>query len=213
MLQAGKRLAAFQLPETVRCAWVAASQRDAGLLRIVLGRTSDQILKVFLSDSEARRWLMTDDKEVSESPGRVDHVLVRMRGTISLDEVLRQQQSFREQSGFDATQPVLWDLRESTLVESLDEVQTLAVYIAGNHNRDRAGYRSAVLIDSHLMDLLIREMTRVPGWPVEDLAVFRSYREAMGWLAGIVSTEQVQPTAQVSSDHETDHEAEHEGRG
>jgi hypothetical protein len=33
------------------------------------------------------------------------------------------------------------------------------------------------------MDLMIREMMKVPGWPASDIAVFRSYREAMGWLA------------------------------
>lgn len=184
LLQVGKQLADSHGSDQVKCGWIAATQRDVGLLRIVLGRTSDQIVRVFLSDSEARRWLAGGEKEILESPVRVSHVPVRMRGTISLDEVLRQQQILREQTDYDVAKPILWDLRESTLIESLDEVQTLAVYIASNHNRDRAGQRSAVLIDSHIMGLLFKEMTKVSGWPSDDVAVFRSFREALGWLAG-----------------------------
>ncbi|MFT5099222.1 MAG: hypothetical protein ACI9HY_001338 [Planctomycetaceae bacterium] len=32
------------------------------------------------------------------------------------------------------------------------------------------------------MDLLIREMTKASEWPKNDVRVFRSYKEAVGWL-------------------------------
>tara|TARA_R110002072_G_scaffold64_8_gene406 strand:+ start:9415 stop:10149 length:735 start_codon:yes stop_codon:yes gene_type:complete len=182
LLSMGKKAAAWSLADQTRIAFVAGSQTDAGLLRIVISRFSEQVMKVFLSATEARRWLSARDTGVSEVIGRSDHLPVRLRGTINLDDVLQTQQNIRQQPEYYPGQPLLWDLREASLTESLAEVQDLAVFIAGNHNRDRSGYRSAILVDSHIMDLLIREMAKVSEWPSEDIRVFRSYKEAVGWL-------------------------------
>ncbi|MFT7245885.1 MAG: hypothetical protein ACI82A_003256 [Candidatus Azotimanducaceae bacterium] len=105
-----------------------------------------------------------------------------MRGTINLDDVMQKQLDLRQDEHYDPARPLLWDLRESRLTESLAGVQDLARFVAGNHSRDRAGHKSAVLVDSHLMDLLIREMAKTSEWPAEDVLIFRSYKEAVAWL-------------------------------
>lgn len=185
LLGIAKKLTLWNLQEQTRVAWVAGSQTDAGLLRIVTSKFTEQVMKVFLSASEARQWLTAENVSVSEPIGKSDHLPIRLRGSINLDDVLKTQQEVRQQSGYSPSRPLLWDLRESKLAESLAEVQDLATFIAGNHNRDRSGSKSAVLVDSHLMDLLVREMSKASEWPSSDVQVFRSYKEAVGWLGAL----------------------------
>ena len=182
LLDIAKKSAEWNVSNKTRIAWLAGSRADVGLLRIITSRFSDRELKVFLSDTEARAWLSGKDRIAVDVVAHSKHLAVRLRGTINLDDVMQKQQEIRNATDYDPARPLLWDLRESRLTESLAEVQDLARFIAGNHNRDRVGYKSAVLVDSHLMDLLIREMAKASDWPGVDVVVFRSYKEAMVWL-------------------------------
>ncbi len=182
LLDIARRSANWHL-QGVKIAWLAGSQADAGLLRIIASKFDEKVMKVFTSEPEARRWLQGTREIIQDSPARVDHLPIRMRGQINLNEVLNTQQAIRETPDYTIERPLLWDLRESQLPESLSEVKDLAVLIADNHNRDRQGQKTAILVDSHIMDLLFREMAKVPDWPGEDVKVFRSYRDAIAWLA------------------------------
>lgn len=181
LLEIARRSANWEL-EDLKIAWLAGTQVDAGLLRIIASKFSDKVMRVFTSEAEARRWLMGTKEVVQDSPAKVDHQPIRLRGAINLEQVRQTQLSLHNSQDFDPTRPLLWDLREAQLSESLAEVKDLAVPIAENHNQARAGRKSAVLVDSHIMDLLIREMAKVDAWPVEDVQVFRSYRDAIAWL-------------------------------
>lgn len=183
LLDIAKKSVAWNLNNQTKIAWLAGSQADAGLLRIITSGFSERELKVFLSESEARAWLLAGHRGAVEVVGQGKHLPVRLRGSINLDDVMQKQLELRQDAHYDPAQPLLWDLRESKLTESLAEVQGLARFVAGNHSRDRAGYKSAVLVDSHLMDLLIREMAKVSEWPTQDVVVFRSYKEAVAWLS------------------------------
>lgn len=182
LLDIARRSADWQL-EGIKFAWLAGTQADAGLLRIVASKFDEKVMKVFTSEHEARRWLRGSSEVYQDSPGRVDHLPIRMRGQINLNEVLSTQQAIREAPDYTVERPLLWDLRESQLSESLSEVKELAVLMADSHNRDRQGQKTAILVDSHIMDLMFREMAKVPQWPREDVRVFRSYRDAIAWLA------------------------------
>lgn len=182
LLDIARRSADWQL-EGIKVAWLAGTQAAAGLLRIIASKFDEKTMKVFTSEAEAKRWLQGTKEIVQDSPGRVEHLPIRMRGQINLDEVLKTQKAVRSAKDYSPELPLLWDLRESQLSESLAEVKDLAVHLAANHNRDRAGRKSAVLVDSHIMDLLIREMAKVDDWPREDVTVFKSYRDAVAWLA------------------------------
>ncbi|MFT7686396.1 MAG: hypothetical protein ACI9FB_001741 [Candidatus Azotimanducaceae bacterium] len=74
---------------------------------------------------------------------------------------------------------LLWNLREVKLAESIESVSEIAVYIAANHEQDRAGIKSAILIDSHLNVLLFKKMTEAYNCNEEELKLIRFYREAI----------------------------------
>jgi hypothetical protein len=181
LLDIARRSADWQL-DGLKVAWLAGTQVDAGLLRIIASKFSDKVMRVFTSEAEARRWLLGMKEVVPDSPAKLDHHPIRLRGSINLDQVRQAQLNLRSSADFEAARPLLWDLREAQLSESLAEVKDLAVPIAENHNQTRAGLKSAVLVDSHIMDLLIREMAKVEAWPTDDVQVFRSYRDAIAWL-------------------------------
>ncbi|MFT4799622.1 MAG: hypothetical protein ACJAYE_002009 [Candidatus Azotimanducaceae bacterium] len=183
LLDIAKKSVEWNISNQTRIAWLAGSQAAAGLLRIITSRFSDRELKVFLSDTEARAWLAGDHRATLDVVGQSKHLAVRLRGTINLDDVMQKQLEVRRDIDYDPARPLLWDLRESRFTESLAEVQHLARLVAGNHNSDRQGHKSAVLVDSHLMDLLIREMAKASDWPGVDIVVFRSYKEAVAWLS------------------------------
>lgn len=170
--------------EGVRVAWLAGTQTDAGLLRIITTKFSEQVMRVFTSEPEARRWLVGQSAVVQDSPGQVDHHPIRLRGEITSDDIIRAQQEVRATKGFLPKQPLLWDLRECRILESLDVSKEIAVFMAGNHNRDRQGYKSAILVDSHFLEMIVREMGRASELDQSNsIVVFRSYRDAMAWLA------------------------------
>jgi len=156
LLDIAKKSAQWNLSHQARIAWLAGSQADAGLLRIITSRFNERELKVFLSETEARAWLTGSHRATQDVVGQGKHLAIRLRGTINLDDVMQKQQEICNETGYDPARPLLWDLRESRLTESLAEVQELARFVAGNHNRDREGHKSAALVDSHLTDLLIR---------------------------------------------------------
>ncbi len=183
LLNAGKEAASWGIQDGNKIALLAGSQSDAGLLRIVSAHFSELLVRVFLSRDESLRWLQVDGDKIYDSPTITDHKAIRLRGNITLDEILSAQNEVRLAEDYNPAYGILWDLRDAKIAESIDEVKELAVFIAGNHNRDRTGHRSAVLVDSHFMELIIREMFKVEEWPVDDVAVYRSYREAMAWLA------------------------------
>jgi hypothetical protein len=51
LLEVGKHLSNWQSSEEVKTAWLAASQKDMGLLRIIVDRSWDQVMRVFFSSS------------------------------------------------------------------------------------------------------------------------------------------------------------------
>ncbi len=168
----------------VRIAWLAASQTEAGLLRIITTKFSEQVMKVFTSQPEARRWLAGNSTAVQDSPGQVQHYPIRLRGDITADMVMKTLQEIREAEGYSPELPLLWDLRECRAKESLDVLKEMAVFFAGNFSRDRLGSKSAVLVDSHFNELILREMGKASGLDgSKEIVVFRSYRDAMAWLA------------------------------
>jgi len=169
----------LSIDRDIKIAFIAKDQEDAGLLRILAASVTSLVIKVFFSQSEARQW-----QEISRTPDNltnVEHHLIRFQGKIGLEEIMAAQLDLVE-AGSDEI-PLLWDLRQATISESIDSVCDMAVYIAANHERDRDGVKSAVLVGSHINELLYRKMTTVDNWPDSESKLFRSYREAIAWLA------------------------------
>lgn len=172
----------WTLNEGTKIALVASGQEDAGLLRILAASIGRYVVKVFLSQSEATHWQNKEASQLHDNLSNVVHRTIRFQGTIGLEEILAAQIELTEAGSEENKLPLLWDLRQATIMESIDSVCDMAVYIAANHERDRDGVRSAVLVDSHLNELLYRKMTTVDNWPEDESKVFRSYREAVSWL-------------------------------
>lgn len=165
-----------------KIALVVATQEDAGLMRIFATSTGFKLIRVFLSVSEAERWIALAGKRLMDGMSASKYETVRFRDKFSLDDVLRKQIEL-SQSMAKVDGPMLWDLRDAILVESLNEVEQKAVYVAANHERLRPEGYTAVLTDSHLMELLLLEMRKADNWPKQHIQSFRSYKDALNWLA------------------------------
>lgn len=183
LLDLARRSADWDL-DNVKVAWLAANQTHAGLLRIITTKFSEQVMKVFTSEPEARRWLTGKSAVTQDSPGRVNHYPVRLRGLISADIILQKQQEVRDDENYKPEQPLLWDLRECQINESLDSLKEMAVSMASNYQLDKLGFKAAILIDSHFIELIVREMAKATELDQDsNIVIFRSYRDAMAWLA------------------------------
>ncbi|MDG1206207.1 MAG: hypothetical protein P8N51_12635 [Pseudomonadales bacterium] len=68
------------------------------------------------------------------------------------------------QSMTDSNGPMLWDIRNTTLAESLNEVEKKPPMLLLIMSFSPTGY-SAVRTDSHLMELLLLEMRKADNWP------------------------------------------------
>ena len=180
LLDIARRSADWDL-DAVKVAWLAANQSDAALLRIITSKFSEQVMKVFTSEPEAIRWLTGKSVAVQDSPGRVDHHPVRLRGEVNTRMVMKIQDEFKASP---RGRPILWDLRECQIQQSLDELIEMAVDLAESFRGQAAEFKSAVLVDSHFMEMIIKEMGKAAELSENrSIRVFRSYRDAIAWLA------------------------------
>ena len=183
LLDIARRSADWDLEQT-KVAWLAANQSDAALLRVITSKFSERVMKVFTSEPEAVRWLTGQNTVVQDSPGRVDHHPVRLRGEVNARMVMKIQQEMKDAVAHSPSRPVLWDLRECQIQQSLDELKEIAVDLAASYRGSHPDFKNAVLVDSHFMEMIVKEMGKAAELDENDpIVVFRSYRDAIAYLA------------------------------
>ncbi len=170
---------AWAIPDDVKIAWVA-SPANAGTLKLFVTHFGNQPMRVFETQQAALAWVTEAGLKDLVDPTDRYKTFVH-RGSITLDDVLRQQTAWYADPGFSPDKPALWDLRGCTAGSSIKEMQERVPFlISASENAGRIG-RTAILVNSRIMEMLIRELIDTSDWR-NNSRLFSREQDAIDWL-------------------------------
>jgi hypothetical protein len=177
-----------RLVETFRL-WILDSEVKLALLvdetdqataRLFAAHFAGNNLRVFLRKSSAVSWLTkAETEELSEPFEGVKRI--RLKGKIGIDDILSSQLTWYQDPAYMGEIPVLWDLRDATPTSSMTELQDKTRFVQASSDMAGRTGKTAILVNSHLMELLIKQMMGIVDWRKES-RMFTSSDEALGWL-------------------------------
>lgn len=163
---------------------IVANPSDLGTIRLFASHFPDHPIKVFQKLEAAIDWAKTEiwQSELSDNQGR--YKTIALRGSLSVDVVLREQHKWYQDPDYDADLPVLWDLRDAIPDSSIKEIKDKTPYVVGSSQAAGRSGRTAILVNSHIMEMLIKQMMEgSTGWR-EGSRLFSVADEAVRWVRG-----------------------------
>jgi len=179
LVQTVKGTRNLAIDDHARIALVAEGLKNLGVLRLYASHFEVQPIRVFSSLQLAESWI--------NNPGGVEEVDQRFRvfqlnGKISLDDILREQIGWYDSEEFDANRPALWDLRGCVPGISLKELDAKTDYVVRSSESAGRSGRTAILVDSHLMEMMVKRMMSGVKWRSES-RLFRNLVDSVAWLS------------------------------
>ena len=168
----------WEIPEDTRVAMVGNSGSMA-TINLFVGHFVDQALYACQNMRQATRWI--SEGELPDLSGDDRYKVIALRGTITLDDILREQALWYKDSLYDPSKPVLWDLRNTTAGSSIIEMRDRRPFVlSSSQGAGRTG-RTSMLVNSHIMELLIKELIELGGWR-DASRLFNKEDEAIAWV-------------------------------
>lgn len=164
----------FSMAEDARIALVAGSAEDAGVLQLFASHFPDQAMRVCRSVAAAMAWL----RATTTDDGARGFRTMVARGRLTLERLFRLQTEWANSPDFDASTPVLWDLRDTTPGTPLSDAVGAAQSLL---DVNPSGCRTAIVVNSHLMVMIAKQMVTAARWRGEH-RLFRDYDAAARWL-------------------------------
>ncbi len=168
----------WEIPNETKVALIG---NPAGMPTINLFVThfGDQALLVCRNKPEAVRWLKEDD--LADLSGDERFKVIILRGKISLDDILDAQRDWYASEDYDGDKPVLWDLRNTSSGSSIKEMHEKVPYVVSSSQNARRSGRTSILVNSHLMEMLVRDLIALGDWR-DGSRLFNKIDDAIAWI-------------------------------
>ncbi len=168
----------WEIPEDTRVAMVGNSGSMA-TINLFVAHFADQSLYGCQSTRQAIRWIQGSDLSVLSDDQR--YKVIELRGSITLDDILREQAQWYGDSTYDPSLPILWDLRNTAAGSSITEMRERIPFVLGSSQSAGRTGRTSMLVNSHIMELLIKELIELGGWR-DASRLFNKEDEAIAWV-------------------------------
>lgn len=169
----------WQIPDETRVAMIGSPQ-NMSTINLFVTHFSNQALYACRTLQQATRWL--NESELPDLAGDDRYKLIVLRGTLTLDDILRAQREWYSDEHFDAAKPVLWDLRDTSAGSSITEMrERVPSIVSASKGAERSG-KTSILVNSHLMELMVKKLIQRGDWR-DASRLFTKEEDALSWIA------------------------------
>ncbi len=173
----------WAIDDDAKIALIAANNNDAGTLRLFASHFKAQPIRVFMDMTSAIKWMDVLEWSLDIVDQNAKYKTISFRGTVRMDDIIRKQNEWYADPDFNPLTPILWDLRDVKPEVSITELEQKTPFIIGRSSSNNRSGKTAILVNSRLMDMLLRKMMENPDWRDES-RLFSSVQDAVEWVSG-----------------------------